>query len=445
MAKVLLFMQFLKELLSGKKPYDWVSRPDLLGKVVSEQMPDPPCNTTHGECSTIMRALEHNPMKRYSSCRRFVSSLIPLRHKPVQFWISVAALVVLALAISGSLFSYVKKRDMERSQIAIMEEKAKKEKQRQEAENARRSNEAVQLQWRAKELLGEILSRNLDEGQTFGAHIKAAKEKYNEGEKAMGAGERAAAFDCFSESLENSEWIRNNAEIRNAVKILKVRVLGLEKNCADKSRELFPEEWKKASDKFQAGISSFEAGKFPEAEKTFKEAEEGFLKLNEEVKSFMKKQYVESAEKALQEQNWIVLKEYALKLEELDSSLGHKYLMRASNEIKKAQIASELALARKFKNEKAWEAVILHCQKVLELEGDNNDARLLHEEATLALTCNLRAVTMIEGEVVSSSVEINGESLIVKTNDLIRNLPFNTSNAIRFFVSRTTSNTSGVD
>ncbi len=420
------------ELISGKKPYDWVTRPDLFKRVLSTQLPDPPAGATKKESKAIMRALNHDPAKRFSSCRRFVKSLIPFKPTTLQIKTSIAVMLVIFLAIVGAFCVKMVRQEQERVHIAHIEEVEKQERQRQEAELAKKSNEAGQLQWKANEVLNEVLSRHFDEGQTFGVHIKAAQMKYSEGEKAIDAGERAQAFSLFSESLENSQWIRDNAELRNALGQIKQRILAMHDDIEVDCQRLFPEKWADASHKCKEAMSAYEAGNFKEAELLFKETETAFMSLSEEVTSFMKKQYIESAKKALQEENWSLLQEYASKIKALDSALGAQYHELASEGIKKARIASEYALAQNSKEETDWQDVIAHCNTILELDENNDEAKKLRQEAVLATTCNLQANTRIADVVVACSIEMNHETVSGNTNELIRNLPYHTSTTLRF-------------
>lgn len=420
------------ELISGKKPYDWVKRADLFKKTISTQMPDPPMGTTQKESAAIMRAMDHNPLKRFSSCRRFIKSMIPFRPSPLQIKICAFVIIILILTFLTFFISNSINQRRERLRIAQIQRQAEIEKQRSEAETEKKINEAGQLQWKANELLREVLSRNFDEGQTFGEHITTAQKKYADGEKAIKAGKRAEAFSLFAESLENCKWVRDNAESRIAVGQIMRRILSLRDEKAEKAKDLFPEKWDKALAMCNSACKAYEGGNFKEAEMMFKEVETAFLSIFEDVRAFMVRQYVESAEKALHEENWNLLQDYANKIEDLDSELGHKYLGLASEGLKKAKIASEYALAQKSKDKKDWQEVILHCNNILELDNNNDDAKSLLEEATTESTCNLRAIPKIADEQAICSIEINGALFSGTTNDLIRNLPYNKPNKLRF-------------
>lgn len=379
-----------------------------------------------------MKALDRHPQKRYSSCKRFVKALTPFKPTPLQIRICVATGLVFLIVVFGITLTKEINRHNENARIARLEAEAKAEKQRQEAETEKRSNEAGQLQWKANVALQEILSQTIDEGQAFGEHIRTAQEKYSQGEMAINAGKRAEAFGFFAESIENSNWVRNNAEIRNALKQTKQRTLALQTEKEADSKKLFPERWKKVTDMCSDAIAAYESGNFDQAEKLFNEVDTELLRIDTDVHAFMKKQYVEAADKALEDKNWVLALEYGAKIETIDSELGKKYIEKATNGKNRVTIASELALAQKSKELTKWEDVILHCINILELDDKNEEAIRLREEAVLATTCNLQANTIINGEKTVCSIEINNEKISGTTNEIIRNLPFGTSIAMRF-------------
>ncbi|MBR0458028.1 MAG: protein kinase [Victivallales bacterium] len=424
------------ELISGVKPFGWVARADMLKNVVSTQMPDPPLNSTKTEISAIMKALDRDPQRRYSTCKRFVKALTPFRPSPLQVKACLAAVVVFFLLAGGAVLAKAIGQWQENARVARLEAEAKAEEQRRTVEMNKRSNEAGQLQWKAKVALQEVLARKLDEGQTFGEHVRTAQQKYSDGEMAVKEGRRADAYSFFSESLENSGWVRNNAEVRNTIKKTMQRILALRDAEEDYTQKFFPERWQKVTDVCNAAVVAFESGSFMQAEKRFMEADKELSQLAKDVADFMKKEYVEAADKAAMDANWELVQEYGRKMEKLDSELGKSYLEKASIEIQRKTISDELLLAEKSKSMTEWENVILHCNKVLELAGNDKKARELLEEATLATTCNLQAKTRIDDEYVVCSIEINNEEISGTTHEVIKNLPYNKQISIRFVCVR---------
>ena len=149
------------------------------------------------------------------------------------------------------------------------------------------------------------------------------------------------------------------------------------------------------------------------------------------------------AESASNKKDWPLLRDYAMKLSELDAELGKQHLKLAMTNINIESIRTKIKEAQSAYEKKSWNETIKQCKEIHEMFQKEPELRKefdkevldnileLLDKATLEETTNLHVIPKVQNETIICKIEIDGRICEYDSKQIVRNLASDENHHVR--------------